>query len=137
MKKYISVLKRTQLFAGVREDEIAPMLSCLGARMQMYRKGELVLCQGEHISDIAVLAGGCLHIQKDDYWGNRSILGILSRGELFGEAYLAPESSALLYDVVAVEEELTDIARGKPLDCEGDHGRRWRTRVDDPRARFS
>jgi len=104
VKKYISVLKRTQLFAGVREDEIAPMLSCLGARMQMYRKGELVLCQGEHISDIAVLAGGCLHIQKDDYWGNRSILGILSRGELFGEAYLAPESSALLYDVVAVED---------------------------------
>ena len=104
MKKYVSVLKRTQLFAGVGDDEIASMLSCLGARLYTYKKGEYVLRQGEHLNDIIVLVNGNLHIQKDDYWGNRSILGQIAIGEMFGEAYVAPESGALLNDVVAVDD---------------------------------
>ena len=104
MKKYIPILKRTQMFAGVTQDEIESMLSCLGARLKSYKKGECVLRQGEHLSDIVVLVEGNLHIQKDDYWGNRSILGQIAVGEMFGEAYVAPESGALLNDVVAVED---------------------------------
>lgn len=104
MKKYISILKNTQMFAGVGEDEIDAMLSCLDARLKTYKKGEYVLRQGEHLSDIIVLAAGSLHIQKDDYWGNRSILGHITVGETFGEAYIAPESGAILNDVLAVED---------------------------------
>lgn len=104
MKEYIPVLKKTQIFSGVGDDEISSMLSCLGARLKNYRKGEYVFRQGEYISDIVVLAKGSLHIQNDDYWGNRSILGEISEGEMFGEAYAAPESGALLNDVVAVED---------------------------------
>lgn len=103
MKNYIHILKRTKLFAGVGDDEISAMLSCLGARLYNYKKGEYVLHQGEHLSDIIVLVEGNLHIQKDDYWGNRSILGQVDVGEMFGEAYVAPESGALLNDVVATE----------------------------------
>lgn len=103
MKKYVSVLKKTKLFSGVSEKEITAMLSCLGARLCTYKKGEYVLRQGEYISEITVLVKGGLHIQKDDYWGNRSILGQIAIGEMFGEAYVAPESGALLNDVVAVE----------------------------------
>ena len=58
---------------------------------------------GEHISDIFILVEGKIHIQKADYWGNRSILSVISVGEMFGEGYAAPESGALLNDVVAVE----------------------------------
>ena len=47
MKKYIPILKRTQMFAGVGEKDIATMLSCLGARVYTYKKGEYVLRQGE------------------------------------------------------------------------------------------
>ena len=114
MNKYIGILKRTQMFAGVIDDEISSMLNCLGARLKSYKKGEYVLRQGEHLSDIIVLVEGNLHIQKDDYWGNRSILGQISVGELFGEAYIAPESSALLNAVVAVEDStiiLLDVKR--------------------------
>ena len=114
MNKYIGILKRTQMFAGVIDDEIYSMLNCLGARLKSYKKGEYALRQGEHLSDIIVLVEGNLHIQKDDYWGNRSILGQISVGELFGEAYIAPESSALLNDVVAVEDStiiLFDVKR--------------------------
>lgn len=104
MKKYVSVLKRTKMFKGISEDEISAMLSCLGARLNSYKKGEYVLRQGELLSDIVVLLEGNLHIQKDDYWGNRSILGQIAVGEMFGEAYVDPESGGLLNDVVAVED---------------------------------
>ena len=106
MKKYISILKRTQMFAGVGDDEISAMLSCLGARLYNYKKGEYVLRQGEHLNDILVLVEGNLHIQNDDYWGNRSILGQVTVGEMFGEAYVAPESGVLLNDVVATENSV-------------------------------
>ena len=104
MKKYVPILKKTKLFSGVGEDDVTSMLSCLGARLKSYKKGEFVLRQGEHLSDIVVLVEGKLHIQKDDYWGNRSILGLIEIGEMFGEAYVSPESSSLLNDLVAVED---------------------------------
>lgn len=104
MEKYISVLKKTQIFAGLGDEQIRSMLSCLKARLKVYSKGEYVFRQGEHLSDITVLVHGNLHIQKEDYWGNRSILGEIAIAEIFGEAYAAPESSALLFDVVATED---------------------------------
>ncbi len=104
MNEFVPVLKRTKLFSGVGEEDISTMLSCLGARLMTYKRGEYVLRQGEHLSDILVLAEGSLHIQRDDYWGNRSILGQIGVGEIFGEAYVAPESGPLLNDVIAVED---------------------------------
>lgn len=114
MKEFVPVLKRTKLFSGVGDDDISTMFSCLEARLLTYKKGEYVLRQGEHLSDILVLAEGRLHIQRDDYWGNRSILGHIGVGEIFGEAYVAPESGTLLNDVIAVEDSsvfLFDVKR--------------------------
>ena len=104
MKEYISVLKQTRMFAGIGEEEISAMLSCLGAKLCHYKKGEYVLRQGDRPGAIVILVRGSLHIQKDDYWGNRSILSQIAAGEMFGEAYAAPESGGLLNDVVAVED---------------------------------
>ena len=104
MKKYIPVLKRTKLFSGVTEDEISAMLGCLQAKLYSYKKGEYVFRQGEYIENITILLEGNLHIQNDDYWGNRSIINIIGIGEMFGEAYATPDSGVLLNDVIAVED---------------------------------
>ena len=109
MDKYTDVLKNTKLFAGVGEEGISEqdmetMLDCLGAALRQYKKGDYVYRAGEYVRSLTVLVEGCLHIQKDDYWGNRAILGDVAVGEMFGEAYVSPESGALLNDVVAVED---------------------------------
>ncbi len=106
MEKFIPILKKTKLFSGVKEDEISSLLSCLGAKLCTYKKGEYVIREGEHLSDISILVEGKLHIQKDDYWGNRSILSEISVGEMFGEAYVSPESPAMLNDVVTLEDSI-------------------------------
>lgn len=51
-----------------------------------------------------MLAEGKLHDQRDDYWENRSIIQMIGAGEMFGEAYVAPESGVLQNDVLAVED---------------------------------
>ena len=104
MKEFIPILKRSWLFAGVTEDEIGTMLSCLEAKKRIYNKDEYVLRQGERIDQIAVLVKGELYVQQDDYWGNRSILHNVGVGELFGEGYLAPESGTSLTDVIAAQD---------------------------------
>lgn len=114
MKKYIPMLCKTRMFAGVGEDEAASMLGCLNARLRRCKKGEYVLRQGERMEDIALLVQGALLIQNDDYWGNRSILGRIAPGEMFGEAYIAPDSGPMLNDVVATEDSvviLFDVRR--------------------------
>lgn len=104
MKKYIPILKQTQLFSGVNEDEISSMLGCLQAKKRTYKKGEYVFRQGETVNQITVLVSGKLHIQRDDYWGNRSIISTVDVGEMFGESYVTPDSGVILNDVVAVED---------------------------------
>lgn len=104
MENYISVLKNTKLFSGAGENEISTMLSCLGAKLNRYKKGEYVFRAGEYVHNITVLVEGSLHIQKDDYWGNRTIINIITPGEMFGEAYVSPDSGALLNDVIAIED---------------------------------
>lgn len=104
MNEYIYILKKSKLFNNVSEDEIGAMLSCLGAKALNYKKGEYVFRQGECLNAVTVLVKGKFLIQNDDYWGNRSILGNIECGEMFGEAYAAPGSGPMLNDVAAVED---------------------------------
>lgn len=105
MENYINVLKRTQLFAGLDGDDIKEMLRCLQARLVSFKKDEYVYRQGEHVDNISLLISGSLHIQKEDYWGNLSIINRIGIGEMFGEAYVA-YSGGLLNDVVAIEDSV-------------------------------
>lgn len=106
MEKYIEIIKRTQLFSGVANNEISAMLKCLQAKSLTYKKGDYVFREGEHIGDITILVSGKLLIQHDDYWGNRNIVNVIRIGEMFGEAYVAPESGSLLNDVIAEEDSV-------------------------------
>ena len=58
MKKYLKLLKRSKLFYGITEEEIASMLECLSATSQCYQKGEYVFRRGERISAVAMLLEG-------------------------------------------------------------------------------
>ena len=106
MKKFITLLKRTKLFSGIGDADILSMLNCLNATVREYSKGEYAFRQGEYIRNLMILAEGRLHIQKEDYWGNLNILNEIRPGEMFGEAYIVPNSGPLMDDVIAIEESV-------------------------------
>lgn len=104
MQAYLPVLKKSQLFSGVSDGEIVSMLSCLGARMKTFEKGDVIFHEGEYVSDILVMLKGEAYIQSIDFWGNRTILNHVTEGEMFLEAYCAPDAGALKSDVVAAQK---------------------------------
>ena len=104
MEKYITLLKNSKLFQGIDEKEITSMLGCLSAVRRNFHKGETVFRRGERIDSVALLLAGSIHIQKEDYWGNLSILNEIAEGEIFGEVYACLGSEEILNNAVAVKD---------------------------------
>ena len=103
MEKYLKVVEQSKLFKGIGEHEAVSMLSCLGAYQRSYQKGDCVFRKGERITAVALLLEGAVHIRKEDYWGNLSILNEISAGEVFGETYACLEVGEMLNNAVAVK----------------------------------
>lgn len=87
MKKYIDILKKSKLFSGMDEDEIVSMLKCLSVTKRVFRRGESIYSAGDVITRVAMVLEGSVYIEREDYWGNNSILSDITAGELFGEVY--------------------------------------------------
>ncbi|AEE17922.1 Crp/Fnr family transcriptional regulator [Treponema brennaborense] len=100
-------LSNTVLFRGVRESEIQPMLNCLNAYTKKYGKGETVYREGTVVREIGLLLSGSVHVEQNDIWGNRAILGSFGRGNIFAEAYACTPGEPLMISVTAAED--TDI----------------------------
>ena len=96
----ISKFKLT--FKNVTDSEIEALF--VDNAIKFYKKGEYIIRHGDIINNIMILLDGCLCIQRDDYWGNRSIVNIVNIGEMFGEAYTAHDSKPILNDVTAIKD---------------------------------
>ncbi len=104
MKKYLKLLSETKLFEGISESEIEAVLQCLSAVTETYQKGEYIFRRGEEVSRIAIVLEGEICIQKENYWGNLSILNKLSEGDVFGEVYACLGDERMLNNVVAAKK---------------------------------
>jgi len=108
MEKYFEILKKCALFEGICESDLSKLLSCLGVRPSDFKKNETVIREGDRAKYIGIVLGGSVQIESTDHLGNRSIVGSVAAGELFGETLtcaglewmpvfvLAKEDSAIL-----------------------------------------
>ena len=67
-------LENTILFRGVSESEIKEMLTCLGGDVRSFEKGCVIYHTGDVVQSLGVVLSGNVHIENDDFWGNRSLL---------------------------------------------------------------
>ena len=87
------------IFAGMGEAQIQTLLQCLGAVRKHYRKGEVILREGEPVEQIGVVLSGLVLMESSDAWGNRSVLGSAVPGAVFAEAYACAPGEPLLISV--------------------------------------
>jgi CRP-like cAMP-binding protein len=99
----VEFLVTTPLFQGIGADEARGMLGCLGAREKVYEAGEYVLHMGETTRSLGVVIDGCVRAENVDVWGNVSIVGIFSRGDIFADMYAVIPDEPLMVNVVAAE----------------------------------
>ncbi len=74
------------LFKGIKEDELSAMLKCLGAEFANVKRNTVLLLAGHRPQRVGVVLSGQLHIIKEDYDGNRTLVAALEPGEIFAEA---------------------------------------------------
>ena len=101
MENYFSVLRSSQLFSGVSEDELAAMLSCLDAKKESFPKGAFLLRAGDTTEAIGVVLSGSVLILQEDIWGNRNILSKAGPGQTFAAAFACSHGAVLNMSVTA------------------------------------
>ena len=75
------------LFRGIPAQELPALLAQAEARRVPFQKGELLLRRGETVRCLGLVLSGTVHIIREDFWGNRSIVGLAGPGEIFAESY--------------------------------------------------
>lgn len=112
MEKYFEVLARCPLFAGIRQEEAAEMLKCLGGRVVKFPKGSPVFLEGDPAKFMGVVLEGAVQVVREDYYGNRSVLTVVGPGGLFAEAFACAGVDTLPVSVFALQESSVLL-----LDC--------------------
>ncbi len=111
---YLPVLKKCFLFQGISEKEIETLLSCLSPQLKSCQKDAYLLRAGDFLKSAGLVLSGSVHIIQEDFWGNRSIIGNIKEGELFGETYACLPHEPLAVSAVAPEPVVVlflDISR--------------------------
>ena len=114
MGKFLPVLLKSPLFAGIGAQDMEAMLDCLGAVERRFSRGEAVLRAGEPARRLGVVLSGRLQVCREDREGRRAVLSSVAPAGIFGEAHACAGTAALPVSVWAVEDSavlLLDIAR--------------------------
>lgn len=104
MDPHLPLISRSPLFRGIEPENVQAMLQCLGAHRRSYPKGSAVFRIGDTTSSMGFVLEGSVRLEKDDYWGNRSILASFGPGQSFGEVYACEPDLAYDINVVTAED---------------------------------
>ena len=65
MKEFFPVLHAAPLFSGISDEELAAMLSCLGARIGTFPKGSRLLRLGDMVEEVGLVLAGSARIIRN------------------------------------------------------------------------
>ncbi len=101
MKDFLPVIRSSQLFSGISENELTAMISCLNTRKESFHKDAFLLRVGDTAESIGLVLSGSVLIIQEDIWGNRNIISKVGPGQIFAAAYACAPGSVLDVSVVA------------------------------------
>ncbi|MDR2529422.1 MAG: Crp/Fnr family transcriptional regulator [Synergistaceae bacterium] len=99
-----STLGTCPLFAGIGEADLRRLLGCLSAVQKRFEKNGFIFRAGDKADSVGIVLSGAIHVLREDFWGNRSILARVESGGLFGEAFACAGVKNLPVSVATVEE---------------------------------
>lgn len=104
MKKYFNVLRKCPLFNGISDENLTAMLGCLQAKLREFSRKENIFAEGDPAGYMGIVLSGTVQIVRQDYFGNRSIIGMAEPGDLFAESFACAGAAEMPVDVVASED---------------------------------
>jgi len=109
MKKGGGILLPIELFREI--DDLDVMLQCLGAETRQVKKDEIILLAGEKPRHVGIVLSGLLHIVREDYDGNRSLMASVEPGEIFAESLCCAGVAESPVTVMAVTDSTILLLR--------------------------
>ena len=94
---------QSPVFNGMTESEIDRCLSGLNSHEKQYRKGSFIFHSGDNTDRMGIVLSGSVTIESNDIWGNRTILSLAEKGQVFAETYALLPDEVMLVDVKANE----------------------------------
>lgn len=116
----IEILSQTSLFKNIEERDINNMLDCLNPRKMPYSKGQVIANFGEPFTGIGIMLKGEAVIAKENIAGNRMIVTMIKKGDMFGEMISFSQLKTWVVTVTAqTDAEILFISPEKViLQCE-------------------
>lgn len=100
-ENYYNLLLASRLFAGISENELKSVLSCLEARTKKFTKDETIMYSGDTTNEIGFVLSGDVLVIQDDIWGNRNILSKVKVGESFASVFACAAGATLNVNIIA------------------------------------
>ena len=104
LDRFLDILDSVGLFKGIEPADLRMMLTCLNAGTQSLKKGKIILLAGDKPEYAGIILSGQVHITREDYNGNRSLVAVIMPGGIFAEALCCAGVSESPVTVVAAED---------------------------------
>ena len=120
----MEAIRRSPLFSGVEEKDLAPLLKCLLAQERAYPRGSRIVAEGDRVAQLGIVLTGRVYTVYEDSFGGRSILASLGPGQNFCDAYSctaaqrAPVSVEAKTDCTVLMIEASRILSPGGVSCE-------------------
>ncbi len=85
VQKWLPLLHRCGIFEGLPESDIMDLMPCFMPVIKSYGKDDILIRVGDVQDSIGIVLEGEIIVQKEDYSGNRLIIGTFGPAEIFGE----------------------------------------------------
>ena len=102
MQNYYNQIKNSPVFYGLNEEELKAILTCFNARIKTFDDGDMIIRQGDMITNIYLVLDGAVNIEKDSYWGRRIIVSQLGVNDNIALAFVASKNVECSIDAIAV-----------------------------------
>jgi CRP-like cAMP-binding protein len=103
LKKVYETVKNNPLWSGIGQNDFENVLNCLSAKINVYKKDEVILFSGGAVNFVGLVLAGSVQIIKEDINGNITILTELGVSEFFGETFACAEITQSPVTIVAAQ----------------------------------
>ena len=104
MKESFSVIRQCPLFNDISDSDLLAMLTCLGGKKVSYKKGQLIMSEGDSATLIGIVLSGEVQMISVDFYGNRSLVTQMNPTDIFGESFACADIEHMPVDIVASED---------------------------------
>lgn len=85
MSNVVEAIQKSILFNEIDPMHIGSLLGCLNLKTKKYDEGEFIIRLHSIIEEVSIVVDGEVEVIKENKVGDRMIVGILGKGEIFGE----------------------------------------------------